>query len=138
LQNRRAMEKVTRFEELWIWQQARLLVRQIYGDCSIGQASRDFGFRAQIQRASVSIMNNVAEGFERSTDPDFARFLDVAKGSCGEVRSLYYVAEDLGYVDSAMAEERRSTARRLAAGIKSLADFLRGSPRQHPLRGLRV
>ena len=121
------MEKVTRFEELWIWQQARLLVRQIYGDSSIGAASKDFGFRAQIQRAGVSIMNNVAEGFERSTDPDFARFLDVAKGSCGEVRSLYYVAEDLGYVDSAMAEERRSAARRLAAGIKSLADFLRRS-----------
>jgi four helix bundle protein len=130
------MEKVTRFEELWIWQQARLLVRQIYGDCSIGQASRDFGFRAQIQRASVSIMNNVAEGFERSTDPDFARFLDFAKGSCGEVRSLYYVAEDLGYVDSAMAEERRSTTRRLAAGIKSLADSLRGASATTPLRPL--
>jgi four helix bundle protein len=130
------MEKVTRFEELWIWQQARLLVRQIYGDCSNGKASRDFGFRAQIQRAGVSIMNNVAEGFERSTDPDFARFLDVAKGSCGEVRSLYYVAEDLGYVDSAMAEERRSTTRRLAAGIKSLADFLRGASATTPLRPL--
>jgi four helix bundle protein len=130
------MEKVTRFEALWNWQQARLLVRQIYGDCSIGKASRDFGFRAQIQRAGVSIMNNVAEGFERSTDPDFARFLDVAKGSCGEVRSLYYVAEDLGYVDSAMAEERRSTARRLAAGIKSLADFLRGSSATTPVGSL--
>jgi 23S rRNA-intervening sequence protein len=61
------MEKATRFEELWIWQQARLIVRQIYGDCSIGPASRDFGFRDQILRAGVSIMNNVAEGFERST-----------------------------------------------------------------------
>ncbi len=119
------MEKATRFEELWIWQQARLLVRQIYGDCSIGLASRDFGFRDQIQRAGVSIMNNVAEGFERSTDADFARFLDVAKGSCGEVRSLYYVAEDLGYVDSEQAGDRRSTTRRLAAGIASLAAFLR-------------
>ena len=130
------VDRATRFEELWIWQQARLLVRQIYGDSSIGAVSRDFGFRAQIRRAGVSIMNNVAEGFERSTDPDFARFLDVAKGSCGEVRSLYYVAEDLGYVDSAMAEERRSTARRLAAGIKSLADFLRGSSATTPVGSL--
>ena len=121
------MEKARRFEELWIWQQARVLVRQIYSDSSIGAASRDFGFRDQIRRAGVSIMNNVAEGFERSSDPDFARLLDIAKGSCGEVRSLYYVAEDLGYVDSAMAEERRSTARRLSAGIKSLTDFLRSS-----------
>jgi four helix bundle protein len=119
------MEKATRFEELWIWQHARLLVRQIYGDCSIGPASRDFGFRDQIQRAGVSIMNNVAEGFERSTDADFARFLDLATGSCGEVRSLYYVAEDLAYVDSALAGERRTTTRRLAAGIASLAVFLR-------------
>src|SRR4029453_49226 len=119
------MERATRFEELWIWQQARLLVRQIYGDCSIGPASRDFGFRAQIRRAGVSIMSNVAEGFERSTDADFARFLDVAKGSCGEVRSLYYVAEDLGYVDSELAEERRIPPGRLAAGIASLTTFLR-------------
>jgi four helix bundle protein len=122
------MEKATRFEELWIWQQSRLLVRQIYGDCSIGLASRDFGCRDQIQRAGVSIMNNVAEGFERSTDADFARFLDVARGSCGEVRSLYYVAEDLGYVDSELAEERRITTRRLAAGIASLTTFLRTDP----------
>jgi four helix bundle protein len=122
------MEKATRFEELWIWQQARLLVRHIYHDCSTGLASRDFGFRDQIRRAGVSIMSNLAEGFERSTDADFARFLDVAKGSCGEVRSLYYVAEDLGYVDSKLAEERRITTRRLAAGIASLTSFLRTDP----------
>jgi four helix bundle protein len=73
-------------------------------------------------------LNNVAEGFERSTDADFARFLDVARGSCGEVRSLYYVAEDLGYVDSELAEERRITTRRLAAGIASLTTFLRMDP----------
>jgi four helix bundle protein len=121
------VEKARRFEELWIWQQARVLVRQIYGDCSIGAASRDFGFRDQIRRAGLSIMNNVVEGFERSSDPDFARMLDIARGSCGEVRSRYYVAEDLGYVDSPMAEERRSSARRPAAGIKSLTDFLRTS-----------
>jgi four helix bundle protein len=118
-------EKAT--QELWIWQHARLLVRHIYFDCSLGLASRDFGFRDQVQRAGVSIMNNVAEGFERSTDADFV-ILDVAKGSCGEVRSLYYVAEDLGYVDSELAEERRITTRRLAAGIASLTTFLRTDP----------
>jgi four helix bundle protein len=64
------MEKAKRFEDLWVWQQARTLVKQIYGDFHAGAGSKDLGFRNQIQRAGVSIMNNVAEGFERSTDPD--------------------------------------------------------------------
>jgi len=97
------MEKAKRFEDLWIWQHARELVKEIYKDFDSGAGSKDFGFRDQIQRAGVSIMNNIAEGFERSTDAEFARFLDVAKGSCGEVRSLYHTAEDLDYVDAITA-----------------------------------
>ena len=119
------MEKATRFEELWIWQQARALVQQIYGDCAMGPACKDFAFRDQIRKAGLSIMSNVAEGFERSTDADFARFLDIAKGSCGEVRSLYYIAEDLHYLDSETADDRRNTLRRLAAGLASLTAYLR-------------
>ena len=119
------MEKARRFEDLWIWQQARELVKEIYQDFRRGAPSKDFGFRDQIQRAAVSIMNNIAEGFERSTDADFARFLDLAKGSCGEVRSMYYTAEDLGYVDSTTAEARRSKAKQISAGIASLAKHLR-------------
>jgi four helix bundle protein len=119
------MKNAKRFEDLWVWQRARELVRRIYEDFRVGRAAKDFGFRDQVQRAGMSVMNNVAEGFERSTDADFARFLDVAKGSCGEVRSLYYAAEDLGYIDSAIAEERRVSARRLAAAIHSLSGHLR-------------
>jgi four helix bundle protein len=119
------METAKRFEGLWIWQQARELVKEIYGDYRSGGASKDLGFRDQIQRAGVSIMNNIAEGFERSTDADFARLLDVAKGSCGEVRSMYYAAEDLGYIDHAMAETRRSKARQISAGIASMTSHLR-------------
>jgi four helix bundle protein len=92
------MEKAKRFEDLWIWQEARKLVKDIYQDFRTGSGSKDFGFRGQIQEAGVSIMSNIAEGFERHTDPEFARFLDIAKGSYGEVRSLYYTAEDLNYI----------------------------------------
>ena len=79
------------FEDLWIWQQARELVRAVYLDFGEGTpAARDFGFRGQIHTAATSIMNNIAEGFERTTRREFQRFLDIAKGSCGEVRSMYY------------------------------------------------
>ena len=119
------MEAARRFEDLWVWQQARELVKEIYQDFHTAGGVRDFGFRDQIQRAAVSIMNNLAEGFERSTDADFARFLDVAKGSCAEVRSMYYTAEDRGYIASDLAEMRRSKARQISAGIASLAAHLR-------------
>ena len=114
------------FEDLWIWQQARELVKQVYSDFGEGTAGgRDFGFRNQIQRAGISIMNNIAEGFERASDAEFARFLDIAKGSCGEVRSMYYPAEDIGYVTSSSAAERREKTKQIAAGIVSLRTHLK-------------
>ena len=70
-----------RFEELWVWQQARELVKEIYEDFRSGSGSKDFGFRDQIQRAGVSVMNNIAEGFERFTEIEFARFLDVGRSA---------------------------------------------------------
>ena len=123
-------EKVKSFEQLWIWQQARQLVREVYSDFADGcPGSRDFGFRSQLQKAAVSIMNNVAEGFERKTDADFARFLDIARDSCGELRSMYYTAEDLQYTSTQSAEARRGKAKQIAAGIASLAAHLR-TPRE--------
>ena len=118
-------EAAKRFEELWIWQEARRLVSDIYRDMKNGQGFKDFGFRDQIQRAGISIMNNIAEGFERSTDNDFARFLDIAKGSCGEVRNMYYDAEDLGYISHEIADERRVCTRSISAGIAGLSSHLR-------------
>jgi four helix bundle protein len=88
--------KIERFEDLLVWQKSRKLVFEIY---KIFSKSRDFSFRDQIQRASVSIMNNVAEGFERKGNKEFIRFLFMAKGSCGEVRSMLYTARGLGYTD---------------------------------------
>ena len=120
------MNPAKSFEDLWIWQQARILVTAIYSDFGEGTpGNRDYGFRDQIQRASVSIMNNIAEGFERSSDADFARFLSIAKGSCGEVRSMVYIAEDLTYVSNKVAIQRREHAQKLAAGIASLRGHLR-------------
>ncbi|MCC7420233.1 MAG: four helix bundle protein [Planctomycetaceae bacterium] len=96
------------------------MVREVYRDFSDeGPAARDFGFRKQVQCAAVSIMNNIAEGFERDSDADFARFLSIAKASSGEVRSMYYVAEDLHYVTPDIAAERRGKLRQISAGITS-------------------
>ena len=120
------MKSAKRFEELWVWQQARTLVKEIYSDFGPGTPGmRDFGFRDQIQRAGVSIMNNLAEGFERITDPKFSWHLDIAKGSCGEVRSMYYAAEDLHYLSAETAEVRRIRAKQISAGIASLIVYLK-------------
>ena len=116
------MGNIESFEDLRIWQEARILVKEVYTDF---RHCRDFGFRDQIQRAAVSIMNNIAEGFERRSDADFARFLDIAKGSCGEVRSMYYTATDLEYVSGETAKNRQERARSISAGIGSLLKHLR-------------
>ncbi len=118
-------ERVNQFEDLRIWQEARQLVVHLYGDFKDGPGVRDFGFKDQIQRAGISIMNNIAEGFERETDTDFAKFLDYAKGSCGEVRSMYYVAEDEDYMASTTANERRELTKKISRGIAALTKHLR-------------
>lgn len=89
---------VSKFEDLIAWQKARELANQIYKVTKQGDFSRDFGLRDQIQRASVSVMSNIAEGFERSSQADFHRFLVIAKASCAEVRSQLYLAFDIGYL----------------------------------------
>lgn len=87
--------KIERFEDIIAWQKAKDMTVLIYKDFA---DSKDFGFRDQIQRASVSVMNNVAEGFERKTNNEFKQFLFIAKGSCGEVRSMLYLAKELNKI----------------------------------------
>ncbi len=84
--------RIDRFEDIKSWQKSRELSLLIY---RLFEKSNDFGFRNQIERASVSIMNNIAEGFERQTNNEFRYFLFVAKGSSAEVRSMLYLAKDL-------------------------------------------
>jgi four helix bundle protein len=93
------MKKIERFEDLIAWQKAREMTREIYQVTQKGKFSRDFGLTGQIQRASVSSMSNIAEGFERYGQGELHQFLSVAKASCAEVRSLLYVALDIGYLD---------------------------------------
>jgi four helix bundle protein len=116
------MSKVERFEDLRVWQEARALASALY-DAS--EDLRDFGFRDQLRRAAISAMNNIAEGFERRTDTDFAHFLTIAKGSSGEVRSMTYLGEDRRYFTAALAAKLRASAVSLSAGIASLATYLR-------------
>ncbi len=114
------------FEDLRIWREARVQAANVYRDFGIGQPSeRDFGFRDQIQRAGVSVMNNIAEGFERRSPAEFAHLLNIAKGSCGEIRSMLYLAEDLNYLTLETVQHRRESALQLSKGIESLAKSLR-------------
>ncbi len=93
------MARIERFEDLVAWQKARVLTRLIYQATRKETFSRDFGLSGQIQRAAVSMMSNVAEGFERGGRGEFHQFLSTAKASCAEIRSQLYVALDVGYLD---------------------------------------
>lgn len=90
------MSTIKQFEELLMWQKARELTKLVYLNF---KSLNDFGFKDQIQRASVSIMSNIAEGFERGTKLEFLNYLYIAKGSAGEVRAQLYVALDNGYLN---------------------------------------
>jgi four helix bundle protein len=92
--------KIERFEDLIAWQKARALTGKIYEITNAGELKQDLGLKDQIQRASVSIMANIAEGFERGRASEFHQFLSVAKASCAELRSHLYVALDAAYLNN--------------------------------------
>jgi four helix bundle protein len=93
------VKRIERFEDLIAWQRARLLAQTIYTMTRERAFAKDIGLSGQVQRASVSIMANIAEGFERNRSGEFHQFLSVAKGSCAEVRSHLYAAHDAGYLE---------------------------------------
>lgn len=88
---------INTFEDIISWQKSRELVNIVY---DVFLNCRDFSFKDQIYRASISVMNNIAEGFERRSNKDFRRFLFISKGSCAEVRSMIYIATDRKYISS--------------------------------------
>lgn len=96
------MSKIERFEDIYAYQKAEILTVEVY---KVFGKSKDFGFRDQICRAAVSVMNNIAEGFERRTNKEFINFLYIAKGSSGEVRSMIYLAKKLDYINEAEQQQ---------------------------------
>jgi four helix bundle protein len=114
--------KIDQFEDILAWQKAKIMTLRIY---SLFKNIKDFSFRDQICRASVSIMNNIAEGFERRSDSEFKHFLYVAKGSCGEVRSMLYLASELKYIKveeySILLSSSKEISKIISGLIKTLA-----------------
>jgi four helix bundle protein len=116
------MATIKNFEDLEIWKMSRELVKLIYSDVKL---CRDYAFKDQISKAGISVMNNIAEGFCRASDKEFRNFLNFSKGSIGEVKSMYYVAEDLNYVSSETAFNRRNQAQRLCNSIGIFMKYLK-------------
>lgn len=112
--------QIGRFEDLLAWQKARQLTQVVYHATQQGNFSKDFGLAGQIQRASVSIMSNIAEGYERGNPGDFHRFLSVAKASCAEVRSQLYVALDIGHISQSQFNELMTQAEEVGRIIGGL------------------
>jgi len=117
--------EVERFEDLIAWQKARELTRRVYHITATGAFSRDFGLRDQIRRASVSVMSNLAEGFERGSRAEFRQFVVIAKGSCAEVRSQLYAALDIGYLTEKEHRELDVMARDVSKIIGGLLAALK-------------
>jgi len=108
-------------ENLYIWQESRKFVNAIY---NMMETCKDWGFKDQIQRASVSIMNNIAEGLESGFDAKYINFLNIAKGSCSEVRSMLYLCEDLSFCTCEERITLQSQLKQISTGIVHMIEKL--------------
>ena len=122
------MVTIKRFTEIVAWQKGRELVNEIYRLTRAGAFAKDWGLKDQIQRASVSICSNIAEGFERSGNKEFSHFLWIAKGSTGEVASQLYHAKDNGYIEDAVFEELQERLKLISAMLYNLIQSMRSAP----------
>lgn len=116
--------KLETFEDMEMWQDARSLVNSVYDITAEGNFARDYALRDQIRRASLSVMSNIAEGFDRAGNKEFVHFLNIAKASAAEVRSQLYIASDQGYIDSKtftlLKDKLLSISRQLSAFMRYL------------------
>lgn len=122
------MGKIERFEDIEAWQEARALVRAIYSLTRTSPLATDRSLRDQLQRAAVSVMANIAEGFERGSNRQFVQYLLQARGSAGEVRSLLYAARDVGLVGEEESERATEQATLVARLLSGFVRYLRRTP----------
>ena len=118
-------KKIESFEDLLVWQKGMEIVKQVYLISRQGELSRDFALRDQLRRAAISIPTNIAEGFERASRKEYVNFLNFAKGSTGEVRSLLNLAFELGYLELSKHEELRNAVMELSRYLSNQMKSLR-------------
>ncbi len=113
------------FEEIISWQKARVLCKEIYILSSNDKFAKDFGLRDQIRRSAVSVMANIAEGYERKSDGDFKRFLNISKGSLAEIKSHLYIAFDLEYISDDKFKKLASDIDEINRTLYGLINYLK-------------
>ncbi|OGX27494.1 MAG: four helix bundle protein [Omnitrophica WOR_2 bacterium RIFCSPHIGHO2_02_FULL_48_11] len=122
--------KIEKFEDIQAWQEARILVKSLYRIIkNNNEMNKDIRFRSQITSAAISIMSNIAEGFSRKSNKEFAQFLFIAKGSTAEVQSQLYVALDLGYIDEKQFKETYAMSDKIARLVSKFITYLKGAQR---------
>ena len=121
------MGGIKSFEDIVAWQSARELAKEIFKATSSGDFKKDYGLRDQVRRAAVSVISNIAEGFERGGNKEFIQFLYLAKGSCGEIRTQLYLAKDLDYLTEDSFHRLRQMAVRTSEIIWGLIRYLKDS-----------
>ena len=126
--------KYSRFEDLPIWQEARKLTKEVYAVTRDGEFSKDFRLKNQIRDSSVSVMSNIAEGFENQTTKQFIRYLYIAKGSSGEFRSQLYVALDAGYLKKEIMLNFKKRAENISQQASNLIKYLEDYNRKDVVR----
>jgi len=121
------MATYNRFEDLPIWNEARAFSKKVYEVSVKEEFAKEIRLCSQIRASSGSIMDNIAEGFERDGNGEFKQFLFVAKGSCGETRSQLYRAYDYGYIDKTTFEELKSDSENISKSIRKFIDYLQNT-----------
>ena len=119
--------KIERFEDIEAWKEARKLVTEVY---KLFVTSKDYGFRDQIQRAALSVMSNIAEGFDRGSNKEFVQFLIMARGSSSEVRSLLYAAKDIRYIDGSVFDALTRQCITISGLLTAFIRYLKNSERK--------
>ena len=120
--------KIERFEDIDAWMEARRLVRIVYHNFI---DVKDYGMKTQIERAAISVMANIAEGFQRASNREFIQFLVISRGSVGEVKSISYAAMDLGYISSGIHTDIINKCEKLTSIINGFIRYLKHSSRKN-------